>query len=183
MGDFGDAVGVGIGATLGFEVPIGDNLGFMVQAGYISFMGKTYDSFDPITFQAISAKSDATGAIPIQVGLKYYFTDNQEGFYAGLLTGVHLFMVKVPDFDPVTYAMTEKTETNTDFGLAPELGYIIGDNIDISLRYQLIFAKSEAAVLDPTTFSVTTVSKTVTNSYLGVRVAYMFGGGGGHHRR
>ena len=173
MGDFGDGVGIGIGGTLGFELPVGDNLGLMAQAGYMSFAGKDVS----VTVLGVTAtsKTDATGIIPIQVGAKYYVTDNQEGFYAGLLTGVHMTSVKVPEYNLTTGASTgTKTETNSNFSLAPLVGYIIGENIDIALRYQMIFAKQETAVVSG--LSVTTESKTVTNSYLGLRLAYMFGG-------
>ena len=162
MGDFGDAYGIGYGATLGFELPVGDNLGFMAQAGYISFSGKDID-VGPITVE-----TDAAGMIPVQVGLKYYVTDNQEGFYAGLLTGLHMQSVKTASVS-LTGGVEEKTELKSNFGVAPLVGYIIGENIDISLRYQMIFAKG-------TEVTATGVEeKTVTNSYLGLRAAYMFG--------
>lgn len=162
MGDFGDAYGIGFGATLGFELPVGDNLGFMAQAGYISFSGKDID-VGPITVE-----TDAAGMIPVQVGLKYYVTDNQEGFYAGLLTGLHMQSVKTVSVS-LTGGVEEDTELKSNFGVAPLVGYIIGENIDISLRYQMIFAKG-------TEVTATGVEeKTVTNSYLGLRAAYMFG--------
>ncbi|HEX2617713.1 MAG TPA: outer membrane beta-barrel protein [Flavobacteriales bacterium] len=158
MGDFGDAVGTGFGVTLGYEIPVGDNLGVMAQAGWMTFSGKDID-LGP--FGTIEGPSFT--AIPIQVGAKYYFTDNQEGFYAGLLTGVHLFT-------------PEEGDGTTDFGVAPLLGYIIGENIDISLRYQMLFHKEEIEVIDPFTGNVlASESESTTNSYLGLRIAYMFG--------
>lgn len=173
MGDFGDAQGIGFGVTLGYELPVGDKLGLMAQLGYLNFSAKDID------VMGVSVEGNSLGMIPIQVGAKYYFTDNQEGFYVGLLTGVHMAMVTVTEtnVDASGNVTTEdKTETNTNFSLAPEIGYIIGENIDISLRYQMIFAKQETVAFDPTTFAVTTESETVTNSYLGLRIAYMFGG-------
>ncbi len=162
MGDFGKVYGMGIGGTLGLELPIGDNLGFLAQAGYISFSGKD------MSVGPVSVKADAAGMIPVQVGLKYYFTDNQEGFYAGLLTGVHMQSVK--EVELVGLTLEEKTKMHTNFSLAPMVGYIIGENLDLSLRYQMIFAKGAEASASGVT------EKTVTNSYLGLRVSYMFGG-------
>lgn len=162
MGDFGDAHGFGIGGTAGFELPVGDHLGLMAQVGYISFTGKDIDMGLGGT-----VKGDASGSIPIQVGAKFYFTDNQEGFYAGLLTGIHMSTTEVSDLSGGT-----KTETNSNFSLAPLVGIIVGENIDIALRYQLIFAKSETV----NTVTFATESTTETNGYLGVRAAYMFGG-------
>lgn len=163
MGDFGDVYGIGFGATLGFELPVGDNLGFMAQAGYISFSGKDL-SVGPVT-----VKADAAGMIPVQVGLKYYFTDNQEGFYAGLLTGLHMQSVKTASVSS-SGSVEEKSEMKSNFGVAPLVGYIVGENIDLSLRYQMIFAKGSEVT------ATGVEEKTVTNSYLGLRVAYMFGG-------
>jgi len=155
MGDFGDAVGFGFGATLGFELPVGDNLGLVAQAGYISFSGK---DFDVPGFGTISGPSVA--AIPLQVGAKYYFTDNQEGFYAGVLTGMHLLS-------------SDGSDGTSDFGVAPMIGMFVTENIDIALRYQMLFDKQETVVVSGT--SVTTESKSVTNSYIGLRAAYTFG--------
>ena len=39
MGDWADFVGVGFGATLGYEIPMGDNIGLIANAGFISFAG------------------------------------------------------------------------------------------------------------------------------------------------
>ncbi len=170
MGDFGDAAGIGIGGTLGFELPVGDHLGLMAQAGYISFSGKDY------SIMGITVKSDATGIIPIQVGAKYYFTENQDGVYLGVLAGVHMTTYKVPEYNSVGAQTGTKTESNADFSLAPLLGIVVAENFDISVRYQLMFAKRETIVIDPSTFSISTKSETVSNGYLGLRLAYMFGG-------
>lgn len=170
MGDFGDAVGVGVGGTLGFELPVGDNLGLIAQAGYISFSGKD------ITVLGVTVKGDATGIIPIQVGAKYYFMDNQDGFYAGVLAGIHMTTYKVPEYSSTGAQTGTKTESNSDFSLAPMLGIVVGENFDISVRYQLMFAKRETVTFNPSTFAMTTESKTETNGYLGLRLAYMFGG-------
>ena len=169
MGDFGKAAGIGFGASLGFEMPVSQNLGIVAQLGYLNFSGKD------MTVAGMKVEGSSQGVIPIQVGAKYYVSDGQEGFYVGLLTGVHMAMVKVPEItvDPVTFAVTteEKTQTNTNFSLAPLVGFMVTENIDVSLRYQMIFASTE--VVNPVTMAVTKDSS--MNSYLGVRIAYMFG--------
>ena len=170
MGDFGDASGIGVGGTLGFEFPVGEKLGLIAQAGYISFAAKEY------TFMGLTVKGDATGIIPIQVGAKFYFGDNQDGLYLGALAGVHMTTYKVPEYNSVGAQTGTKTESNADFSLAPLLGIVVAENFDISVRYQLMFAKRETVVIDPSTFSITTKSETVSNGYLGLRLAYMFGG-------
>src|SRR4051812_31438695 len=85
MGDFGDAVGVGFGLTAGFELPVGDHLGLFAQAGWMTFAAKDI-TVDLGPFGSTTVKGVSLTAIPIQVGAKIYFTDNQEGFYAGALT-------------------------------------------------------------------------------------------------
>jgi hypothetical protein len=157
MGDFGDAVGFGFGATLGYEIPVGDNLGVLAQAGYITFSAKDIE-VDLGPFGTATVEGVSVGAIPIQIGAKYYFSENQEGAYLGVLTGVHLLS-------------SEGSDGTTSFGVAPVLGFMVGENIDIGLRYQLLFDKQET--VDLTTLQVT--EESVTNSYLGVRAAYMFG--------
>lgn len=162
MGDFGDLVGFGFGGSLGYEIPVGDNLGVMAQAGYISFSAKDIE-IDLGPFGTTTVEGKAVGAIPIQLGAKYYFSDNQEGAYLGVLTGVHLIS-------------SEGSDGSTDFGVAPLLGFMVGENIDIALRYQMLFHKETIEVTDPFTGTVLASSEeSTTNSYLGVRAAYMFG--------
>lgn len=162
MGDFGDAVGVGFGVTLGYEIPVGDNLGVFAQAGWMTFSAKDI-TIDLGPFGSTTVEGVSLTAIPIQVGAKYYFTENQEGFYAGALTGVHLFS-------------SEGSDGTTDFGVAPLVGYMVGENIDISVRYQLLFHSEDVTTVNPVTFTTTTTSESTTNSYLGLRIGYMFGG-------
>lgn len=161
MGDFGDAVGFGIGGSLGYEIPVGDNLGVLGQAGYISFAGKDYD----FTFLGVTTtiEGPSVACIPIHVGAKYYFSDNQEGAYAGLMAGIHMLS-------------SEGSDGTTDLSVAPMLGYIVGENIDIGLRYQMIFDKQTTVTYDSNGFPSGTAEESVTNSYLGLRLSYMFGG-------
>ncbi|MDX9750548.1 MAG: outer membrane beta-barrel protein [Flavobacteriales bacterium] len=152
MGDWADFTGFGFGVSLGYEIPVGDNLGVLAQAGYINFSGKDFEiDMGPLGTTTIEGAS--LGAIPIQVGAKYYFSDNQEGAYLGVLTGLHIMS-----------SSAEGAESNTNFGVAPMFGFFVTENIDLALRYQMLFDKNE--VTDEST----------TSSYLGLRAAYMFGG-------
>jgi len=172
LGTYGNSSGIGFGATLGYEIPVGDHLGLMAQAGYILFTGKDY------TTLGITIKGPSSGTIPIQVGAKWYFSEQQKGFYVAALIGVHMASVTTP---AITFNGTvispETSKLNTYFSYAPLMGYMVTDNIDLALRYQIELAT--------TTVTVGTVSATSTvgYGYLGLRAAYMFGGGGGggHH--
>lgn len=159
MGDFGDVQGMGFGVSLGYEIPVGDHLGVLAQAGFISFSAKDFE-IDLGPFGTTTIEGMTMSAIPIQVGAKYYFMDNQDGFYLGVLTGIHLLT-------------PEEGDGRTNFGIAPMLGIVIAENIDIALRYQLLFDSYDETTVVGTT--VTTETVTTTNSYLGLRAAYMFG--------
>lgn len=151
MGDWSEFTGIGFGVTLGFEMPVGDNLGLIAQAGYISFAGKDIEiDMGPLGKTTVDGVS--VGSIPIQVGAKFYFTDNQEGAYVGVLTGVH-----------ISKANVDGAESNTSFGVAPMVGFFVTENIDLALRYQLLFDKNEVT------------DESVTNGYIGLRAAYTFG--------
>lgn len=149
MGDFADVAGIGFGGSLRYEMPLGENLGVMATAGYLTF-GK----------EEIFGFSYQYSMIPIQLGLKYYFMDAQDGFYGALQTGVHLFSTKFEtpemDFFGIIIPASSETVSSTEFGVAPGIGYHL-ENIDIGLRYQLLFTEE------------------VSTSYLGVRIAYVFG--------
>jgi hypothetical protein len=161
MGDFADFAGFGFGASLRYEMPLGENLGVMATAGYLTF-GKEELDLGPF----FGKFSYQYSMIPIQLGLKYYFMDAQDGFYGALQTGVHLFSAKVeietPSYtDPLTGLVIpglslSSTESSTEFGVAPGIGYHL-ENVDIGLRYQLLFTEG------------------TSTSYLGVRLAYVFG--------
>ncbi len=164
MGDFGDVSAFGIGGTLGYEIPVSDNLGLIAQLGYISFLGKEYEV--PAVVNGVltteTVRADAAGLIPLQVGGKYYFTDNQEGAYLGALVGLHMQSVEeVTGIDLTTGAITTEKKFKSNLSLAPMLGFVLGENIDLALRYQMIFGKDA-------------LDETVTTSYIGVRAAYMF---------
>ena len=165
MGDFGDYSGFGIGGSLRYEIPVGDAMGFTATAGYISFGGKD------VTVMGVTAKTESTGMIPIQLGLKYYFQDQQEGFYGHVMVGVHMFSVDETTVDPVTFQTTTESKMKTKFSFAPEVGYHLA-NLDFGLRYQ--FFSMETVDFDPVTYEVT--EGTTMYNYLGIRAAYVLGG-------
>ena len=138
MGSFGDAAGIGFGVSGRIEHPLGDNVGLCLTVGWLTF-----------------GEKDNSGVtetmIPIQAGIKYYFTENQNGLYGMVDLGVHSLTSKV-DFLGTTISSSV-----SKLSYAPEIGYHLA-NIDLGLRYQLIATDGS------------------TTSYLGVRVAYVFGG-------
>ena len=157
MGTFGDVYSIGIGGSLRYEMPMGDNLGLMATAGFMSFSGKD------ITVGTVTVKGASQTMIPIQIGAKYYFTEQQSGFYGSAELGVHMASYTIKGYDAVVFngvtivpAKADETKTDTNFSFAPGIGYAL-DNVDIGLRYQIISATGGSS------------------SYLGVRVAYVLG--------
>jgi hypothetical protein len=114
QGDIGDAVGIGFGADVRYESPINDNLSWMATAGFLSF-GEKDDSGVKLSI------------IPINAGLKYYFTESFNGFYAGAELGFNIAKVKFDGGD----------DSETKFGFAPQIGYHLA-NFDFALRYSII---------------------------------------------
>lgn len=155
VGDLADVTTLGYGASVGFEVPVNDNLGVMAQVGYLMFSGKDYD------LGIVTVEGPNWSMIPAQVGAKYYFTDAQEGLYAFGLVGIHNTSYTTPSATSTVFGVTvtspEVKVSSTDLSFAPGVGYIIGENIDLGLRYQIISGDGGST------------------SYLGVRAAYMFG--------
>ncbi len=156
MGTFGDVASIGFGASARYEMPMGDNLGLMGTVGFLSFSGKD------ITVGTVTVKGNSQTMIPIQVGAKYYFTEQQNGMYGAFELGIHMSSYTTPAYAGytiagVTYgAYPETTTTASNLSFAPGVGYHL-DNIDLGLRYQIISATGGSS------------------SYLGVRIAYVFG--------
>jgi hypothetical protein len=150
MGDFGDASGIGIGGTIGYEYPLTDNIALYARAGYITFSGKDQESF------GVTVEGASTGMIPVQVGIKYYLNEVMEGFYIDAEVGVHNMRVKTPEFEILGVTYGGDTESETKLSYAPSIGYHLA-NIDISIRYQIVSTEGS------------------TTSYIGARLAYVFG--------
>jgi len=127
IGDFGDQVSLLVGPTVGFELPVGDNLGITAQAGYL-FASLNSDFSDFF---------DSYNLFLVQVGGKYYFTESQLGFYGHGQVGIHSITISTPviDLGPFGSAGGSVTETNLSF--APGVGYML-ENLDFGLRYNII---------------------------------------------
>ncbi|MBK6371285.1 MAG: hypothetical protein IPF64_16090 [Flavobacteriales bacterium] len=103
LGNFGNATSFGIGGSLGFELPVADNIGAVVQAGFMSFSGKDQ------SYGLVTVEGGNWTMIPIQVGAKYYFTNDQEGFYAMGLVGIHSMSYKIPGYTTTLFGVRHHT--------------------------------------------------------------------------
>jgi hypothetical protein len=150
MGDFGDFASFIVGPSVGFELPVGDNIGITAQVGY----------------DIVSVKSDAQyiksfSMIPAQAGLKYYFTEQQKGAYGHAQVGIHSSTLKTKDIDLGLFGTIPGTSSSsTSLSWAIGAGYMM-EKLDIGLRYNSISPDSDAP------------DGTNSSTYIGVRVAYL----------
>ena len=155
MGDFGDAYSLGVGPAAGFELPVGDNIGITAQLSYQILLVKS-DLSDFIK---------SASMVPIQAGVKYYFMDQQEGFYGHGQVGVHMASVKTEDFTFLGVTVPGETTSSTNFSWAIGAGYQM-EKFDIGLRYNSISPDSDAP------------DGTNSSTYIGLRVGYLIPLGG-----
>jgi hypothetical protein len=139
-GDFGDAVGTGFGVSVRYEAPINDNLSWMATAGFLTFGKKEVAGIDY-----------SASLIPINAGLKYYFTESFNGFYGGVELGLNIAKAKAKG--EIAGFEVDESESSTEFGFAPQVGYHLA-NFDFAVRYAIVS----------------------DFDYIGIRAAYVFGG-------
>ncbi len=153
IGDFGDVASLIIGPSVGFELPVGDNLGVTAQLGY----------------GIVSLKDDnpfikSYSMIPVQVGAKYYFMEQQEGFYGHAQVGIHSTTVKTEDIVTPILTIPGTSTSNTNLSWAIGAGYQM-EKLDIGLRYNSITPDSD-------------LEGAKSSSYIALRVAYLLSLGG-----
>ncbi|MDZ4751541.1 MAG: outer membrane beta-barrel protein [Flavobacteriales bacterium] len=153
MGDFGDAYGIGYGLSAGYEHPVGDKLGITANVGYILLSPD----------EAIKDFIESSSMIPIQVGAKYYFSEQQSGPYGHVQLGVHTSSVKTAEFELLGVTIPSETESSTNLSFAFGAGFVLNEKIDLGIRYNIITPDSD-------------IEEAKSSAYLGLRVAYMFGG-------
>ena len=148
MGDFADFASFGVGPAVGFELPVGDALGITIQVAY-DFLTPNSDVKDVVK---------STSMIPAQVGLKYYFMDQQEGFYGHGQLGVHATNTTFE-----TSLVEDQSSTNFSWAIGP--GYQL-EKLDVGLRFNSISTDADAP------------DGTSSSTYIGLRVAYLLPIGG-----
>lgn len=111
VGDFKEGYKFGFGATVQGEYPATEKLGITLNAGYLSFVGKT------IEYLGEKYKNEAQGVIPVLAGAKYYFTGN---VYGHAQIGLSFFNHGV----------------GSAFTYSPGIGIKASENIDVLVKYQ-----------------------------------------------
>ena len=107
LGDFADVSSFGIGGSLQADYSVAEKLALTLNAGYISFSGKTVEG----------VKYDASGFIPVLGGFKYDLTPQ---LYGAAQLGV---------------TFSDQKNSGSVFTYAPGLGYKLSGNFDALLKY------------------------------------------------
>ncbi len=146
MGNFSDIASTGFGGSVRYDGVISDKLGWTAAAGYLSFSGKNY------TIGNVSIPFGTTSNIPVSGGVKYYFSEANNGFYGGVDLSINFLSTYVYTYNSGNGGgYNLQSESQSKFGVNPGIGYRL-PNWDFAARYN--------AVGD--------------FSYLGLRVAYVF---------
>jgi hypothetical protein len=153
QGDFSKEFSLGVGPTVGFELPLGDKLGLTIQAGYNILMLK----------DEIKEVLDGASIIPAQAGLKYYFMESQKGLYAHGQVGIHAFSEKFKEND--LFGLEAETESKTNFSWGIGAGYQLA-KLDIGVRYNMVMAGEEEGESGGE-------EEGESLSYIGLRIAYI----------
>ncbi|MDQ3100727.1 MAG: DUF3575 domain-containing protein [Bacteroidota bacterium] len=191
-----DGASLILGPTLGFEVPVG-RVAFTLQGGYsLVFVKEKGETNRPVT--------KGWNMIPVQLGLKYFFSEPQMGWYVHGQGGIHSMIRNFNESTTTVITVNDNgtpddtsddTETSTEasipslditstlFSYALGVGYQ-SEKVDVSLRYQGIGADEEQTVfvqLPDGSTSQESVSypTAAAYSYIGIRIAYLFNLGGG----
>jgi hypothetical protein len=167
-GDYGDNAGTGFGASLRYEMPMGDNLGLTGTVGYLMYGKKSVETYG-------YKYEYSSSVIPIMLGAKYYFTEQQNGFYGAFQIGLSMLSNKSEysyDLLGVHYSGSD-TQSSSAFTWAPGVGYHL-DNLDFGLNY---YGFSYTQDYTTTVLGVAyTTEVTYAGSWIGIRAAYVFGG-------
>lgn len=140
-GDFGDFAGTGFGGTANFLYHMNDQVAISGTAGYITWGGKSLD------LGLLGKWEYSYSAIPILAGGRYYFSAGDSRLYGSAEIGFYMFSftVTVPSytFFGVTVPGGETTESESEFVIAPGLGYElkIGDKLNLDLTGKYIMIK------------------------------------------
>lgn len=150
-----------VGAEL--ALPMGDfgdaaGIGFGGSLAYEHPIGDMMGLGLRAGYLTFGGKDDGptSSMIPAQAFFKYYFGEQQNGLYAMANLGIHNFKVTASYTDPFTGTTVSASASTTELSYAPELGYHMA-NLDLGLRYQMIATEGS------------------TTSYIGARIAYVFG--------
>ena len=151
MGNTADVFSFGVGPMVSYEREAGGSGLAGVSVAYTIMFPKE----DFIKSGAI---------IPLQAHYKYFFDDIREGAYIGVMFGYGISTFKTEDIA----GMDGESTSNAGLGLAPVVGYVLNERIDLGLRYQIILTS------DSNDGTVSSGGSSTSLPYIGLRAAYNF---------
>jgi len=151
VGDLAESASLGYGPAIGFEYPTSPRSSVTLQLAY-DFLSPKDDDGDVV---------DSWTYMPIQLGGKWYFAEEQAGFYGALQAGMHNVVYKTNEIDlgPVLGTIPAQSETEAYFSWGIGAGYQLS-KVDIGVRYNAL------------------VDDIANRGYFGFRLAYLFNLGG-----
>lgn len=147
-GNFSYMASTGFGVSGRYEANISNNLNWTASAGYLSFAGKDYD------FGGGSIPFGNTTNFNLAGGVKYYFQEANSGFYGAADISANFLSAWGYSYNSGNgggYNLA--SQSTTVIGINPGIGYRL-PNWDFAARYNSLG----------------------DFSYIGLRVAYVFGG-------
>ena len=155
MGNTADLYSFGLGPVLSYEKEAGGQGLLGLSAAYTVMFPK-----------GDFVKSGAI--IPLQASYKYFFDDIREGLYIGAMFGYGIQTVKTKDITIMGITVDGVSDSNAGLALAPVVGYVLNERLDLGFRYQLILTS------DSNDGSVNSNSSSTAFPYIGLRAAYNF---------
>ncbi|WP_454800930.1 outer membrane beta-barrel protein [Mucilaginibacter phyllosphaerae] len=113
VGDVKNLSNFAIGGSLKYDHPIAENTFITGSAGYTKFLSN--DDAKSIGYKIY--------AIPVKVGVKYFF---DQGFYGEAQVGAAF----------VNESMLGVSGNTTTFAYSPGIGYSFGGGVDLGVRYE-----------------------------------------------
>lgn len=123
LGDFSKTNSFGIGATAQADYSLMSNLDLTLNAGYITFSGKSE------TILGVAVKYGSVNVIPVMAGARYWFNDK---VYGSAQLGLSFWSVS-----GTSSGTNAGSENNVTW--APGIGYKFS-NVDVLLKYNSINA-------------------------------------------
>ena len=159
MGDLGKVYSFGLGPALTYEREAGSSGLAGISVAYTIMFPKE----DIVKSGAV---------IPIQGQYKYFFDDVREGVYVGAMFGYAIQTMKFKEETVTVGGVTTTTGggsvSNNGLGLAPVVGYVVNERLDLGLRYQIMMTS------ESNDGTISSGSSTSSSAYLGIRAAYNF---------
>jgi hypothetical protein len=160
VGDLEDVVKQGGGVGVYYNYEINPNVEFRADVAYLAFVSKIIDAGVPINAEV----ETSCNIVPIRAGVNYLFgrEDARVRFFVGFLAGAY-----IRTFEAREGRQPSQSNTETKFGIAPELGAAIpfyrGKNkLDIAASYDIWFGDD------------TSISSEATLSFVRVDVGISF---------